>query len=130
MAKTHGPRFVRLVDEAKKTVRECSIEDVKRRLDAGERLVLVDIREESEFALDHLPASIHLGKGILERDIEELGPDTNREIILYCGGGYRSAIAGESLARMGYTQVISMAGGIRAWRAAGFPVVREPAKSG
>ncbi len=130
MAKTHGPRFVRLVDEAKKTVRECSIEDVKRRLDAGERLVLVDIREESEFALDHLPASIHLGKGILERDIEELVPDTDREIILYCGGGYRSAIAGESLARMGYTHVISMAGGIRAWRAAGFPVVREPAKSG
>lgn len=130
MAKTHGPRFVRLVDEAKKTVRECSIEDVKRRLDAGERLVLVDIREESEFAVDRLPASVHLGKGILERDIEALVPDVEREIILYCGGGYRSAIAGESLARMGYTKVVSLAGGIRAWRAAGFPVVRQPAKSG
>lgn len=130
MAKTHGPRFVRLVDEAKKTVRECSIEDVKRRLDAGEALVLVDIREESEFAADHIPSSIHLGKGILERDIEALVPDTEREIILYCGGGYRSAISGESLARMGYTRVLSMAGGIRAWRAAGFPVVREPGKSG
>lgn len=129
MAKTHGPRFVRLVDEAKKTVRECSIEDVKRRLDGGESLVLVDIREESEYAVDRLPASVHLGKGILERDIEERVPDVEREIILYCGGGYRSAIAGESLARMGYANVLSMAGGIRAWRAAGFPVVREPAKS-
>ena len=125
MAKTHGTGFTRLVDEARRGIRECSVHDVKQRLDRGESFMLIDVREESEFAADHLPTALHLGRGILERDIEAKVPDPSTELTLYCGGGFRSALAAESLKRMGYTNVISMDGGIRDWRAAGYPVTKE-----
>lgn len=120
----HGPKFSKLVDDAKRSIGECTIEEVKRRLDDDDDFVLVDVREESEFAADRLPRAIHLGRGILERDIEATVPDVDRAIVLYCGGGFRSALAAESLAKMGYRSVLSMAGGIRAWRDAGYPLVR------
>jgi rhodanese-related sulfurtransferase len=124
MAKAHGAGFTRLVDEARRQIRECTVHDVKQRLDRGERFLLLDVREESEFAADHLPTAIHLGRGILERDIEEKVPDRTHELVLYCGGGFRSALAAESLKKMGYTNVISMDGGIRGWRDARYPVTK------
>jgi rhodanese-related sulfurtransferase len=122
MGKHHSPRFLQIVQEAKKQIREITIEEVKIRLDRGENLCLVDVREESEWAKDHLPGAIHLGKGIIERDIESRLPDTAAEIILYCGGGFRSALAAENLQRMGYSNVLSMDGGIRGWRDKGYPL--------
>ncbi|HTU19058.1 MAG TPA: rhodanese-like domain-containing protein [Gemmataceae bacterium] len=122
MGKHHSPRFLQLVHEAKKHVCETTVDEVKARLDRGEKLCLVDVREESEWAKDHLPDAIHLGKGILERDIEARLPDTGAEIILYCGGGFRSALAAENLQRMGYAHVLSMDGGIRDWRDKGYPL--------
>ena len=115
----HTPRFLAIVDDAKKRVREVSVDEVKDRLTKGDKFLLVDVREESEFAKDHLPGAIHLGKGIIERDIETRVPDTNREMILYCGGGFRSALAADNLQKMGYTNVLSMDGGIREWREKG-----------
>lgn len=120
----HNPGFLALVAQAKKRVRECTIADVKARLDRGERFQLVDVREDHEFALDHAPGARHIGRGVLERDIETLIPDKDAAIVLYCGGGYRSALAADNLVQMGYTNVISMDGGIRAWREAGYPVER------
>jgi rhodanese-related sulfurtransferase len=121
MAHQHSPRFLKIVQDAKSRVRELNIDQVKAKLDRGEKLHLVDVREESEYAKDHLPGAIHLGKGILERDIEERIPDTGAEIVLYCGGGFRSALAADNLQKMGYTNVISMDGGVRGWREKGFP---------
>lgn len=121
MAK-HSPRFLKLVEEARSRVRECTVQDVKARLDAGERFHLLDVREESEFAKGCLPGARHLGKGVIERDIEEQIADSSAEIILYCGGGYRSALAADALQRMGYSRVISMDGGWRAWTESGFPI--------
>ena len=115
----HTPRFLAIVDDARKRVREVSVDEVKGRLTKGDKFLLVDVREESEFAKDHLPGAIHLGKGIIERDIETRVPDTNREMILYCGGGFRSALAADNLQKMGYTNVSSMDGGIREWREKG-----------
>jgi rhodanese-related sulfurtransferase len=125
MGKQHSPRFLHIVQEAKKHIRETNVEEVKTRLDRGEKLCLVDVREESEWAKDHLPGAIHVGKGVLERDIEQRLPDIGAEIILYCGGGFRSALAAENLQRMGYTNVLSMDGGIRDWRAKGYPLTSE-----
>lgn len=125
MARHHSPRFLQLVQEAKQHIRETTVEEVKKRLDRGEKLCLVDVREESEWARDHLPGALHLGKGILERDIEERLPDSAQEIILYCGGGFRSALAAENLQRMGYSQVLSMDGGIRGWRDKGYPLTNQ-----
>lgn len=122
MGKQHSPRFLQIVQETKKQIRETTVEEVKTRLDRGEKLCLVDVREESEWAKDHLPGAIHLSKGVLERDIEGRIPDTAAEIILYCGGGFRSALAAENLRRMGYTNVLSMDGGIRDWRNKGHPL--------
>jgi rhodanese-related sulfurtransferase len=122
MAKQHAPRFLKLVTDAKTRIRETNVDEVKARMDKGEKLVVIDVREESEFAKDHLPGAIHLGKGILERDIEERIGDTGTEIILYCGGGFRSALAADNLQKMGYTNVLSMDGGIRDWRARGYPL--------
>lgn len=116
MAHQHSARFLHIVEDAKKRVREVSIDDVKAGLDRGDKFVLVDVREESEYAKDHLPGSIHLGKGIIERDIEERVPELSTPIVLYCGGGYRSALAADNLQKMGYTNVLSMDGGIRGWR--------------
>jgi len=121
MAK-HAARFLKLVEDAKQHVKECTVEDVKQRLDRKDRFYLVDVREESEWAAGHLPGAIHLGKGVIERDVEQAIPDTAAEVILYCGGGFRSALAAENLQKMGYSNVTSMDGGWRAWNAAGFPV--------
>ena len=118
----HSPRFLQIVNDAKKRVRETNADEVKRRLDRGEKFALVDVREESEYAKDHLPGAIHLGKGIIERDIEKQVPDTSAEIILYCGGGFRSALAADNLQKMGYSNVISMDGGIRDWREKKYPL--------
>jgi rhodanese-related sulfurtransferase len=118
----HNPGFLKLVDEVRKRVRECSVAEAKARLDRGEPLHLLDVREDHEFAKDRAKGARHLGKGILERDIETVVPDKQASIILYCGGGYRSVLAADALQRMGYTNVVSMDGGIRAWREAGYPL--------
>lgn len=120
----HSPRFLRLVDAARREITEVSIEQVKEMLERGEPVVLIDVREASEWQQGHLPRAQHLCKGILERDIEALCPDSNTPIILYCGGGYRSALSAQNLQRMGYTRVASMWGGWRAWVEAGYPVER------
>jgi rhodanese-related sulfurtransferase len=122
MAPQHSARFLRIVEDAKKRVQEVSIDQVKARLDRGEKFLLVDVREESEYAKDHLPGAIHLGKGIIERDIEERAPELSTPLILYCGGGYRSALAADNLQTMGYTNVLSMDGGIRGWREKQYPL--------
>lgn len=124
MAQQHPPRFLKIVDDAKTRVRETNVDEIKKRMDLGDKFLLVDVREESEFAKDHLPGAIHLGKGIIERDIEARVPELGSEIILYCGGGFRSALAADNLQKMGYTNVISMDGGIRDWREKGFPLVK------
>ncbi len=118
----HNPGFLKIVAEAKRTIRECTVADVKAKLDRGERFHFVDVREDNEFAVDHAKGALHLGRGILERDIETVIPDKQAEIVLYCGGGYRSALAAENLKKMGYGNVASMDGGIRAWREAGYPI--------
>src|SRR5664279_5494586 len=105
MAHQHPPRFLKIVDDGKTRVRETHVDEIKKRLDHGEKFLLVDVREESEYAKDHLPGAIHLGKGIIERDIEERVPQLNASLILYCGGGYRSALAADNLQKMGYTNV-------------------------
>jgi len=124
MAHQHSARFLKIVEDARKRVREVSTDDVKARLDRSENFLLLDVREESEYANDHLPGAIHLGKGIIERDIEERVPDLDAPLVLYCGGGYRSALAADNLQRMGYTKVLSMDGGIRGWREKHFPLTR------
>ena len=122
MTKRHSPRFERLVDDARARITETDVPTVRARLERGDRFHLVDVREESEWAEGRLPGAIHLGKGVIERDVEEALPDLDAEIVLYCGGGYRSALAADNLRRMGYTNVASMDGGIRAWRDAGLPI--------
>ncbi len=119
---THTPRFLKIVNDARSRVKETTVDAVKAMLDRGEKFVLVDVREESEFAKDHLPGAVHLGKGVIERDIEQRVPDTSTPLVLYCGGGYRSALAADNLQKMGYTNVISMDGGIRDWRAKQYPL--------
>jgi len=117
----HAPKFLAIVNDAKKRVKETNVADVKRRVDAGEEIVLVDVREDNEWANGHLPGAIHLGKGGIERDIETRVPDTSAKIILYCGGGFRSALSADNLQKMGYTNVESMDGGWKGWLDAGFP---------
>ncbi|MBI4400862.1 MAG: sulfurtransferase [Nitrospirae bacterium] len=118
----HNPGFLALVERAKRNIKECTAADVKARLDRKESFHFIDVREDNEFAKDHAKGARHLGRGILERDIETVIPDKQAEIVLYCGGGYRSALAADSLRQMGYTSVVSMDGGIRAWREAGYPI--------
>ncbi len=118
----HNPGFLRLVEDAKRRVKACTSADVKAKIDRGDSFHFIDVREESEFAKDHAKGARHLGKGILERDIETIIPDKQAAIILYCGGGFRSALAADALQRMGYTDVTSMDGGIKAWREAGYPL--------
>jgi rhodanese-related sulfurtransferase len=125
MAHQHSARFLKIVDDARKRIRETTVDDVKVRLDRGDNFLLVDVREESEYAEDHLPKAVHLGKGIIERDIEERVPDLATPLVLYCGGGYRSALAADNLQKMGYTNVLSMDGGIRGWREKNFPLTRD-----
>jgi rhodanese-related sulfurtransferase len=121
----HSPQFMKLVSEAKKKVKETNVADVKRRLEAGEKFLLVDVREDNEWAKGHLPGAVHLGKGIIERDIEQRVPDTGAKVILYCGGGFRSALVADNLQKMGYTNVESMDGGWRGWLDAGLPTARD-----
>jgi rhodanese-related sulfurtransferase len=118
----HSPRFLKLVEDVRKRVRELTVDQVKAKLDRGEKFQVVDVREESEWAKDHLPGAKHLSKGIIERDAEKQLPDTGSEIVLYCGGGFRSALAADNLQQMGYTNVWSMDGGIRGWREKGYPL--------
>jgi len=125
MAHQHPPRFLKIVDDARSRVRETNVDAVKKRMDRGDKFTLVDVREESEYAKDHLPGAIHLGKGVIERDIEARVPELNAEMILYCGGGYRSALAADNLQKMGYTNVISMDGGIRGWRERNYPLTKD-----
>src|SRR5213079_1249631 len=125
MAAKHSPQFLKLVEDAKKRVKETTVDDVKARLDRGDRFHLVDVREDSEWAKDHLPGAIHLGKGVIERDIEQKVPDISTEMVLYCGGGFRSALAADVLKKMGYTNVLSMDGGIRDWRNKGYPLTSD-----
>jgi rhodanese-related sulfurtransferase len=128
MAK-HSPRFLKLCEETRARVRETTGDEIKRRLDRGDRsFLLIDVREESEWQAGHIPGAMHLGKGIIERDIEQKVPDTSKEIVLYCGGGFRSALAAENLGRMGYTNVISMDGGWRGWNEAGHPTEKPKGK--
>ena len=118
----HSVKFLALVTDAKTRVKETNVADIRRRMDAGEKFVLIDVREESEWAGGHLPGAVHLGKGIIERDIEQKVPDSGTRVILYCGGGFRSALAADNLQKMGYRDVESMDGGWKGWLAAGFPI--------
>jgi rhodanese-related sulfurtransferase len=121
----HSPRFLKLVNEAKTRVKETGIADVKRRMASGETFLLVDVREDHEWARGHLPGAIHLGRGIIERDVETKVPDTSTKMILYCGGGFRSALVADNLQKMGYTNVESMDGGWRGWNEAGLPTQKD-----
>ena len=123
MAKQHSPGFLYLVEDAKTRIRECTVQDVNQRQTRGTQFHLVDVREESEWTAGHLPAAIHLGKGVIERDIEQKIPDKSAEIVLYCGGGFRSALAADNLQKLGYKNVISMDGGFRGWSEAGLEIV-------
>jgi rhodanese-related sulfurtransferase len=125
MAK-HAPRFLGLVNSVRGNIRECTVQDVHDRLARGDQFLLVDVREDHEWSQGHLPGAKHLGKGIIERDIESVVPDEETEIVLYCGGGYRSALAADALQKMGYSRVISMDGGFRGWKDAGFPIDTTP----
>ena len=122
MAKQHAPGFLKIVTDAKSRVTECTVDDVLVRRAAGETFVLIDVREESEFAAGHVPGAVHIGKGVIERDIEAKVPDAATPLVLYCGGGFRSALAADALQKMGYTNVISMDGGWRSWTEKGQPV--------
>jgi rhodanese-related sulfurtransferase len=125
MSPAHSPRFLALVEDAKQRIREVTIDAVKGKLDRGEPFLLIDVREESEYTRDHIPGAIHLGKGIVERDIESRVPQLDTSLILYCGGGFRSALAADNLQKMGYRNVLSMDGGYRDWKQQGLPLTRE-----
>jgi rhodanese-related sulfurtransferase len=121
----HSEGFLKLVQDAKSRVKQVDYREIKKRLDAGEKFILVDTREDLEWAKGHVPGAIHLGKGIIERDIEKTIPDHNAPVVLYCGGGFRSALATDNLQKMGYTNVISMDGGWRGWTESGYPVTKD-----
>ena len=125
MAQQHTPGFLKIVNDAKTRVKECTIDDMRARQAAGDKFLLIDVREESEWTAGHIPGAIHLGKGVIERDVETKIPDTAAPLVLYCGGGFRSALAADNLQKMGYTNVISMDGGMRGWREKGLPVAKE-----
>jgi rhodanese-related sulfurtransferase len=125
MAKQHTPAFLALVRDSKQRVRETTIPELKKRLDAKEGFHLIDVREDHEWAAGHIPGAKHLSRGIIERDIESQIPDREAEILLYCGGGYRSALVADNLQKMGYKNVVSVDGGWRGWVGSGFPVEKE-----
>jgi rhodanese-related sulfurtransferase len=122
MVKTHSPRFLELVNNAKTRIREMTVAELGQKQASGDGFLLVDVREESEWAAGHAKGAVYLGKGILERDVEGIAPDTGTELVLYCGGGFRSALSADALQTMGYTRVWSLAGGWRAYRESGLPV--------
>lgn len=121
----HSPQFLRLVNDAKTRVKETNVADVKRRMQNGERFLLVDVREDGEWAKGHLPGAVHMGRGVIERDIEVKVPDSGAKMILYCGGGFRSALVADNLQKMGYRNVESMDGGWRGWNEAGLPTEKD-----
>ena len=125
MAHQHSAGFLKIVEDAKSRIRETSIAEVKAKLDRGDEFVLIDVREESEWASGHLPQAIHLSKGILERDVEARIPDHTTPLVLYCGGGFRSALAADNLQKMGYTNALSMDGGVRGWKEQDLPFVND-----
>lgn len=122
MGKQHSDRFVTLVNDAKTRIEEISPDEVKEKLDSDDDFVLLDVREQDEWETTHIAGANYLGKGVIERDIEEEYPDTEQEMVLYCGGGYRSALAADNLKKMGYRNVKSLAGGFRSWTEAGYPI--------
>jgi rhodanese-related sulfurtransferase len=121
----HPEGFLKLVKDAKSRIKEAGVRDVKKRLDGGEKMIIVDTREDNEWARGHVAGAVHIGKGVIERDIEKSIPDKEATIVLYCGGGYRSALAADNVQKMGYKNVISMDGGWREWTEAGFPTVKD-----
>lgn len=121
----HNPGFLQLVEHARKRVKECTVADIRAKLARGEQFYFVDVREDHEFWIDHAAGAKHLGKGIIERDIETVIPDKQAPIVLYCGGGYRSVLAADALQQMGYSNVNSLAGGIKALREADFPLEKD-----
>lgn len=121
----HNPGFLKLVDAAKQRIKECTAAEVQARIERGETFHFIDVREDHEYRIDHAAGARHLGKGIIERDIETVIPDKQEPIVLYCGGGFRSALSADALQQMGYTNVLSMEGGIRAWRDAGYPLEKD-----
>ena len=125
MAMQHNPGFLKVVKDARSRVKECTIADMVARRTAGDRFILVDVREESEYAAGHIPGAVHIGKGVIERDMETKVPELAAHVVLYCGGGYRSALAADNLQKMGYTSVISMDGGMRGWKEKGLAVEKE-----
>jgi rhodanese-related sulfurtransferase len=125
MPPDHAEGFLKLVRDAKSRIKEEDFRETKKRLDAGDKIIVVDTREESEWSRGHIPGAIHLGKGVIERDIEKTVPDKETTVVLYCGGGYRSALAADNLQKMGYRNVISMDGGWRGWTEAGFPIIKD-----
>ena len=118
----HSEGFLKLVDAAKQRIREVSVEQTRQRMASNDNVRLIDVREDTEWQAGHAAGAEHLGKGIIERDIEIKVPDKSSELILYCGGGYRSALAADVLQQMGYTNVYSMAGGWKAWKESGAPI--------
>jgi rhodanese-related sulfurtransferase len=121
----HSEGFLKIANDAKSRVKETTVADVKRRKDAGEKFYFVDVRDESEFAAGHATGAMHMSKGVIERDIEKVIPDHGAKIVLYCGGGYRSALAADNIQKMGYTNVESMDGGIKAWEDAKLPTSKH-----
>ncbi len=121
----HSPGFLALVEAARRRIRETTPEEVRRRQLAGEPFHLIDVREDHEWAAGHAAGAVHLGKGVIERDIERHFPDRDADLVLYCGGGYRSALAADALREMGYRRVASMAGGWKRWCALGYPTARD-----
>jgi rhodanese-related sulfurtransferase len=125
MAMQHAQGFLKIVNDAKSRIRELTVNEVKAKLDRGEKFHLIDVREDREWDKDHVAGAVHLGKGVIERDVEQQIPDRQAELILYCGGGFRSALAADNLQKMGYANVYSMDGGIRDWRARGYPISKD-----
>ena len=120
----HSPQFLKLVNDAKTKVKETNVAEVKKRIDTGEKFLQVDVREDNEWANGHLPGAVHMGRGVIERDIEAAVPETSAKMILFCGGGFRSALVADNLQKMGYTNVETMDGGWRGWTTAGLPTVK------
>jgi len=121
----HSPQFLKLVNDAKSRVKETNVADMKRRMATGEKFLLVDVREDNEWAKGRLPGAVHMGRGVIERDIEKAVPESGTKLILYCGGGFRSALVADNLQKMGYTNVESMDGGWRGWNEAGLPTEKD-----
>jgi rhodanese-related sulfurtransferase len=113
------------VKDAKTRIKEEDFRETKKKMDAGEKMIIVDVREDNEWASGHIPGAVHLGKGVIERDIEKAIPDKEVPLVLYCGGGFRSALAADNLQKMGYRNVISMDGGWRGWTESGFPTIKD-----